>query len=410
MLPNAALPHTTLSRQIIEILTHGPLSLANLQVTTQVSMPTLRRAVHELLEGNWLSTTEQTTTSRGRPAMLFGLDQQTHLIIGAHLQLPGLRLVTVNLTGQVLDEASVNGQESLCPDVVIQEIAQYTSRARQAFRGRQILGTGIASPGFTDLQTGEIISIGRVAGWQNFPMRSRIRAAVGLEATLVNDVDCMAYAEILNAGTRMADSLIYVGFDEGIKASIFLNGVLYTGPFGNAGNIGRTRVTTPGKGYSSLEDVASIHAIVDRFHQLVEQAGANTRAHYGHILCSNNTRQQFDYILEAAQDESDGFCRTVVADMLDLLALSIANVIYVIQPESLIVGGALSNLSPALFFSLETGIRQHLPPLLSNQLVIQKAQLASPNSVPIGIVRQFLRYFITTADFNLVLADSSGTP
>lgn len=393
------LPHTTLASTIIEILTHGPSSLATLQASTQVSMPTLRRAVQSLLEEKWLSIAEGTTATRGRPAMLFGLNEAAHIIIGAHLQLPGLRLLMVNFTGDVLDEAAIHSEEVMSPESVLQEIAKYTDRARQDFPDRRVLGVGIASPGFTDAHTGEILSIGRVPGWQSFPIRSRIKAATGLTAMLVNDVDCMAYAEILRADNGAVDSQIYVGFDEGIKASIFLNGKLYTGSFGNAGIIGRTRIGTRDEGFKSLENLVSIRAIVEGFRQEVSQAGGETDARYNQILSTGDARQQFQYILEAAQSETDGLCRSMVDDMLELLALAIANTIYVIQPELLIVGGALSTLPVSLFSRLEAEIRQLLPQLLSNQLIIQQAQLASPSSVPIGITRQFLRHFITTPDF-----------
>lgn len=274
--------------------------------------------------------------------MLFGLNGAAHLIIGAHLQLPGLRLLTVNLTGEVLDEAAIQSEAILSPESVIQEITQYTDRARQDFPDRRILGVGIASPGFTDAHTGEILSIGRVPGWQSFPMRSRIKAATGLTAMLVNDVDCMAYAEILRADNGAVDSQIYVGLDEGIKASIFLNGELYTGSFGNAGIIGRTRIGAGDRGFKSLEHLVSIHAIVEGFRQKVSQAGRQTSAGYHQILQTGDARQQFQNILEAAQSEADGLCRSMVDDMLERLALAIANTIFVIQPELLIVGGALS--------------------------------------------------------------------
>ncbi len=54
---------------------------------------------------------------------------------------------------------------------------------------------------------------------------------------IANDIDCMAFAEIQHTGKSLVDNLVYVGFDEGVKASMFLNGELYKGSLGNAGLI-----------------------------------------------------------------------------------------------------------------------------------------------------------------------------
>ena len=180
-----------LSDTIVELLSQQHHSLADLQQQTQVSMPTLRRAVQDLVDNRWISTVGQSATSRGRPAMLYGLDDSTHCIVGVHLQLPGLRLVTVDLPGNVLDEINIDHYDTLSPEDVLLEIAEYVQSIEQTLPHRNLLGIGIAAPGFTDPQSGEIISIGRVPTWQNFPIQARITATLGLPTFIANDIDCL---------------------------------------------------------------------------------------------------------------------------------------------------------------------------------------------------------------------------
>jgi predicted NBD/HSP70 family sugar kinase len=388
-----------LSRTIIELLSRNPMSQASLQDVTQVSLPTLRRAIQQLVESQWIMTVGQSATTGGRPAMLYGLNPQFHAIIGVHLQLPGMNLFVVDLTGTLLHEVHVNSNHPLSPEEVISEITNYVSQFDRQFPERRLLGVGIAAPGYIDPQLGEIISIGRVEGWQNFPISSRITATTGLPAAIVNDIDCMASAEVLHAAAPTDDNLAYVGVYEGIKASVFLNNDLYKGPFGNAGIIGRNRIKVHGEeNYQSLEELASIRAITRHFQQQ-----SSTIPEHQDVLDQSDTRLQFQLIMDVAV-RGDELCASLIAEMSDLLAAEIANLIYTIQPSILIVGGALSTMPKPLFSSLELQIRQHLPTLLSNQLVIQQAQLSLSNSVPVGLAYQFLHHFVTTEEFELARA------
>ncbi|MEZ4555504.1 MAG: hypothetical protein R2854_03470 [Caldilineaceae bacterium] len=65
------------------------MSLADLQQATQVSLPTLRRAVQDLTDARWIRVVGQAEANGGRPAMLFGADTTRFLLVGVHLQLPG---------------------------------------------------------------------------------------------------------------------------------------------------------------------------------------------------------------------------------------------------------------------------------------------------------------------------------
>ena len=280
-----------LSNTIIELLSRNELSLADLQLQTRVSMPTLRRAVQELVDHDWIAMVGQSTTPRGRPAMLFGLDDTTHLILGVHLRVPELRLVAANLHGEVLDEKTINSYDELTPDHVIQEIVEYTQHVEQQFPPRRILGMGIAAPGFTDPDTGEIISVSRAPTWQKFPIRTRIMASLGLPVVIANDIDCMAIAELLHSPPPMTDSLIYVGFTEGIKASIFFNGELYKGPFGNAGIIGRNRLGMPQTDqYEPIENWTSTHAVNNAFYEALTQLPSSEQMQYKAIAEDESTR------------------------------------------------------------------------------------------------------------------------
>ncbi len=207
------------------------MTLAGLQAAAQVSLPTLRKAVQELTDSRWIQIVGQADANGGRPAMLYGLDESHFMLVGMHLQLPGIRLILTDLNSNILDERElftgiVPGQSQS-----ISSVADYIGESG-CIPERRIVGVGIASPGFIDPRTGDIITIGRVPAWSNFPYCHRLQAAVNLPVEIANDIDCMAFAEFEHSDRQRMQNLAYIGFDEGVKASLFLNGEFYRGALG----------------------------------------------------------------------------------------------------------------------------------------------------------------------------------
>ena len=85
---------------ILRRLRQSPQSLGDLQAEAQVSLPTLRKAIQELTDAHWIWIVGQAETNGGRPPNMYGLDLDYYVIVGVHLQLPGMHLVATNLRGR----------------------------------------------------------------------------------------------------------------------------------------------------------------------------------------------------------------------------------------------------------------------------------------------------------------------
>lgn len=391
-------PHTT----IIRHLRQGPMSLADLQPVTQVSLPTLRKAVQELINAQWINVAGQAETNGGRPAMLFGINPDVHLIIGVHLRLPGVRLITTDLSGQVLDDVALFQDTIPQPDRVVQTIAGYVAHIRESLSGRHVLGVGIASPGFTDPYAGDIISIGRVPAWQNFPICRRLEALLNVPARIANDVDCMAFAEFQDAGVLLDEDLIYVGFDEGVKVSIFLDGELHKGPFGNAGLVASPLVyVDQAVSRADVERILTMRGINAIFEERLARLDSDERQPYQYITATDGLRQRVHLILEAAA-AGLSLCGDIGRLLIETLSSAAANVIFLVQPERVVFGGVLSVLPASLFAELEAAIRRRLPLLIDNHLTIQQARVYSANSAAVGATHHYLQNYLDVPDANLL--------
>lgn len=384
----------SLQRTIVRLLLNSPMSLADLQLATQVSLPTLRRAVQELTDASWIRIVGQAEANGGRPAMLFGVDDSHYAIVGVHLQLPGLRLILSDLTGQVLDMRELFDNSVPTPDESVQAAGEYVAHIRTTLATRQILGVGVATPGFIDLKTGDILAIGRVPAWESFPMRRRLEGALNLPVRIANDVDCMAFAELHYSRGLRAENLVYIGFDEGVKASIFLRGDLYKSTLGNAGLVAAHLLNVPHLPH--VEDVArllTINGMNAIFEERMADLDSESRRRYTEIAATASPRERVQRILENACAEMP-ICYAIVQEQIEVLAAAIANVILLIQPNVVVIGGLLSVLPPELFLVLETTIRRHAPALVGNNTIIQQGNLATQSSAAIGANHHFLQVYL----------------
>lgn len=398
---STALP---LKSGVVSVLRNGPLSLAQLQEQTHVSLPTLRRAVSELSSRNWIKSIGRTSSTGGRPATLYGLDSGSYLILGVHLELPGIHFALTNIDGEVIEHASLTGDRNLHPNEFIRMTSNYVQNVEKRFEHMQLIGLGIATPGYIDPASGDVLFIGRAPNWPNFPLRTRLEAELGLPVAVENDIDCMTLAEI-NAGDSEIEDLLYIGFIEGVKASMYLNGQLYKGPFGNAGLIGHTTVLPDGPSCSCgkkgcLETIASVHAVNERFDQRIV-ARKNAGEELRRIGLIEDRTAKFQAILQAAS-AGDEICSDIVDGMIAALAQAIANLIYLLQVGTLVIGGALSGIPPDLQNSLENEVRRRLSPLLSNHLIIRQAQITSPYAAAAGASHRLFERFISSPDFNYI--------
>jgi glucokinase len=342
----------------------------------------------------------QAEANGGRPAMLFGMDDQYYVIIGLHLQLPGVRLITVDLAGHVLDELELFDAVVPAPAEIIAAAIEYLDRVRKTFPSRPLLGIGIASPGFIDPDTGDIITIGRVPTWGSYPFCRQLSAAARLPVYIANDVDCMAFTEFDDVNQAPKGNIAYVGFDPGVKFSLFLSGRLYKGSLGNAGlisgNLLRVKEQPDPQMVRSLLSVIGVNRLMEG---RVSQLEAAEQGKYSKLLAITNPREQFEAIIKNPSEDLP-ICKQIVQEMIEVVSAALATYIHMIQPDIVIIGGLLSSMSDEWFSKLEKAIRDYLPPLINNNSIIQKGRTDSQNSAAIGATEHFMQNYLNDLVIN----------
>jgi predicted NBD/HSP70 family sugar kinase len=389
-------------RAVVSRLLARPLTLAELRDATGTSVPTLRRAVQALVDGGWLRVAGRAMGTGGRPATLYGIDPNHHLLVGVLLEHPGMRLVATDLLGGVLDERVPEGVADLDPDTVVGHVAAYLGHLRARFRARTPIGVGVASPGFVDPATGSVLAIGRVPTWSNLPLRQRIAEATGLPVTIGNDIDAMAAVEF--GDLHDARTFAYVGVTEGVKFSLFLDGRPYVGPFGNAGLVNPHLLVAHGA-RADAGALLTVHGMVAAYMSASRDGVGAQR-----VETRVDAWARFRAVLELADEGQDAVASALTDTMTDLLGAQLASFAYLIQPELLVIGGALAEAPSRVLAAVEASLRRRLPPLLNNNLTLRKASVAAPGAATVGATRAFLQRYLAADGGPLVRALAAPGP
>jgi len=236
-------------------------------------------------------------------------------------------------------------------------------------------GIGICSPGPLDPVSGVVINPPNLPCWRNFPLASETRRIYGLPVTLDNDANAAGLAEALWGAGAGYRNVLYATIGTGIGTGIVFDRSLYHGRTGAAGEGGHMSIDYRGplcgcgkKG--CIETLASGPAISRRAHDRLIQS--SNRESVLWQLVDGHVEALTSEMVGQAYASGDALARDVLHDTAALLALWLSNLVDVLEPDVIIMGGGVATTLKPFFSEIHQQIsemcvnaRAHEIPLLS---------------------------------------------
>jgi predicted NBD/HSP70 family sugar kinase/biotin operon repressor len=240
---------------------NGALSRADLARATGLTKQAVSNIIEELEADGFVAAQEAVRKGRGQPSTPYTLVPKRAFAIGLQIDRYLIRALVVDLVGKVL----VREQAPLPPNpaegvpVILDLIASVRGQLAEvsAQSEQRLVGLGVAMPGPFGLDTSGDDAWSMDA-WQAYPLLETLASGTGLDVGLQNDAAACATAERLVGAANGVDHAvcIYVGY--GIGAGLILNGDLYRGANGNAGEIGMALLSPRGADRMPFEHQASL--------------------------------------------------------------------------------------------------------------------------------------------------------
>ncbi len=223
--------------------TRGPSSRADIARTLDISPARVTQATQELLSRGLLTELEHLPSGGGRPARLLGLQRSAGGALGVKVTADHLAIVDVDLDGTVRSYCNVDFD----PDApnALDELGHALQHAMIERGDRPLLGVGVGIPGSVDNQATGVVSAPTL-GWADAQVGLRLRSALGVPVLVENDVNTLAVAELLYGAGRTYASYLVITIGRGVGCGIVVDGAVYRGSRGGAGEIGHIPVTVDG--------------------------------------------------------------------------------------------------------------------------------------------------------------------
>ncbi len=219
------------------------------------------------------------------------------------------------------------------------------SRELLAHHTGELLSVGVSFGGPVDYENGTVRLSYHVPGWEVFPLRNQLQKEFGVPVCMENDANAGAFGEYYFGAGSTCKSLFYITVSTGIGGGWVLNGNLYRGANGLAGEIGHVVVNADGPACACgkkgcLEALASGTAIS---RQAVERMKIDNRA--GSILrrlCKNNPEMVTAEMVSQAANSGDELAKAVLLEAAGILGKGIGQVLLLMNPERIVLGGGVS--------------------------------------------------------------------
>lgn len=219
---------------------YGPISKREIQEKTGLSWGHISQVTKKFLEEGYIEISEKELTA-GRARELLDITADYNYFVGIDLNGARVRIVVTNMKGTIIEEMRqpLRSKEA---SGVLDELFGFLDKVIAAYDDKNILGIGFAVKGVVSSESGTSVYIGGIKGWNDVPLKKLSEERYDIETVVMHDPDSLISTECSIGLLKNQDVknviLVSYSFQYGIGMSIMINGRIYTGHQGKAGELG----------------------------------------------------------------------------------------------------------------------------------------------------------------------------
>ena len=260
-----------------------------------------------------------------------------------------------------------NGAEGIRHDLVGM-VAEALDSTRLSLADIHQISIGFG--GVLDTNQGLILKSYQIAGWDNFPLQKWAEAQWQKSVVVQNDASTAGLAEALHGSGRGYTRIFYMTIGSGIGGGWIVNGQIDNGQGIGAAEMGHTWVSDPVSGKPiELEQLCSGWAIGHRARLAVKNKKSIMLEMAGSLIAIDAK------IVYAAAEKGDELARQILAETCQALGVAISNVIALLHPERVIVGGGVSLMGALFWNALRSATMARSMPSFISSVDVVKAEL-----------------------------------
>jgi predicted NBD/HSP70 family sugar kinase len=313
---------------LTSIYREGPLSRQELSVRTALSPASVSNLVAELISEGVVEEAGSVESDGGRPRVLLRVAPTFRYVVGAEVGETRIRVELFDLAMNVLARADRPIHEPT-PAIVVKHVLEGLSTVidSSGVRSDQVLGLGVAVAGVVE---DNAVVDAQTLGWEAVPLAEMLAEGTDIPVHVDNGANMLGQAEMwFGAGRGAADAVVAL-VGSGVGSALVAGGSSYRGARSSAGEWGHMTIMYGGRqcrcgALGCLEAYVGAEGVLDRYRLAGGTVGGDEEA-------------AFVELLESASQGSEP-AATIVADTIGYLAAGFANLVNLVNPERIVLGG-----------------------------------------------------------------------
>lgn len=358
------------------IIRFAPLSRAKVSELTGLNKATVSNLVLELCDKHLVQEIGPGESSGGRKPQMLLFNGKAGYAVGVEIRLKQMMAVLTDLEGRIIAEKDCILEQhdvSSVLSMMVHMIHELMKLAPNSHYG--IVGVGVGVPGMVD--SDGMVLFAPNLGWEMVPLQQLLEDEIGVSVTIDNEANAGAQGELRFGAGRDAKHLLYISAGSGIGSGIIINGELYKGARGYAGETGHMTIEAEGKkcacGNCGCWELYASEKAYDRTQ---------------FPLPSRRTSDLVKYAEQGHGETIKHF-----SEVGRYLGIGITNLVNGFNPQSVVIGGPLTDARDWIGDTMQKVVSERTLPYHREAMEISFAELGSRSTVigaAYSAVSQFL--------------------
>ncbi|MEF9949839.1 MAG: ROK family transcriptional regulator [Mucinivorans sp.] len=371
-----------LKRKIIVALAQEPvMTVSELAALMGVSAPTIAKLLNDLIEAHYVQDMGKVETPGGRRPCSFSLVGDSGYFLGVEVGENCLRFALANLNSEIIKTSLVENFNPINSPKTLEKIIEEINHTIDSFLvdRAKVLGVGLILRGRVDSISGHSYNY---LNFNEKPLSQVMSKRLCLRTIVENDTRAVAYAQyVTDDMKRNIQNSLFLYLGRGVGVGIIINGKLYYGKSGFAGEFGHIPffdnqiICHCGK-KGCLETEASGDALERMFQEELANGASSILseefATKGHV--------NLDQIVEAATAD-DVLSIEIIGKMGETLGRALGVLLNIFNPEAIVVGGVLANAGDYLMLPLRSALAKYSLSLVNNDSILSVSTLGEMGPV-----------------------------
>lgn len=374
---------------------HAPLSRADLARVTGLTPTTITNIMGEFVAAGLVTETPASQTSIGRRPTLIEINTKARYVIGVDLARTKITCGIFDLEPSLLAKESIDAGLSHPSEITMQALVNTIARVLEqpGVERQKVVGIGVSAPGPLDSKKGILEEPPNFPGWSGVPLASTLEDRFGIPVFLKNDADACALAEKWLGTAKAVDNFVYLALGTGVGTGIFVDGKLYEGARGLAGEIGHITIDINGErcdcgNYGCLELYVSVPAILGR----ARREGVKSPI-LGKKIKGEGSSLTLRDIRDAAE-AGDEFSLRLMDSIGRILGVGVTNIVNAFNPEMVVLGRELATAwGETLLEKVRAVVEERALPAAARSCQIRLSELGDDPAVVGGATIALREFF-----------------